>query len=81
MEKNILLIGGSHGIGFELASQLHKNHNVFIASRTSEKLGDLNITHIEYDAEKEELNTENLPENWTVLYTVPVVLTLNRLKC
>lgn len=62
MEKNILLIGGSHGIGFELASQLHKDHNVFIASRTSEKLDDLKITHIEYDAENDELNTADLPE-------------------
>ena len=62
MEKNILLIGGSHGIGFELASQLHNDHNVFIASRTAEKLGDLNVTHIKYDAENDELNTHDLPE-------------------
>ncbi|HEA29330.1 MAG TPA: SDR family oxidoreductase [Leeuwenhoekiella sp.] len=62
MKKNILLIGGSHGIGYELASQLHKDHNVFIASRTADKLGDLNVTHIEYDVRKDELDTSELPE-------------------
>jgi len=31
MRKNILLIGGSHGIGFELAILLHEQHNVYVA--------------------------------------------------
>ncbi|MGB3774738.1 MAG: SDR family oxidoreductase [Leeuwenhoekiella sp.] len=62
MKKNILLIGGSHGIGFEIASQLHEQHNIFIASRTAENLGDLNVTHIEYDAIEDDLDVSSLPE-------------------
>ena len=62
MSKNILLIGGSHGIGFELAILLHEKHNVYIASRTNENLGNLDVNHIAYDAEKDELDLEALPD-------------------
>lgn len=62
MKKNILLIGGSHGIGFELVSQLNKDHEVFVASRTADKLSDLDVTHIQYDAETDELPTDELPD-------------------
>ena len=44
MKKNILLIGGSHGIGFSIAQELQKEHVVFIASRTNENLEQLNVT-------------------------------------
>ncbi|MBQ0733074.1 SDR family NAD(P)-dependent oxidoreductase [Aquimarina celericrescens] len=62
MRKNILLIGGSHGIGFEIALKLYKDHNIFIASRTSENLGNLEVTHIPYDASKDEIDASVLPE-------------------
>ncbi|GAA4274158.1 SDR family oxidoreductase [Aquimarina gracilis] len=62
MRKNILLIGGSHGIGFEIALKLYSDHNIFIASRTSENLGNLEVTHIPYDASKDEIDTSALPE-------------------
>lgn len=62
MRKNILLIGGSHGIGFELAILLHEQHNVYVASRTNENLGNLDVNHIAYDAEKDELDLETLPD-------------------
>ena len=62
MKKNILLIGGSHGIGFEIASKLYKEHTVFIASRTSENLGNLEVTHIPYDASKDEIDVSVLPK-------------------
>ncbi len=62
MRKNILLIGGSHGIGFEIAIKLCSEHNIYIASRTSENLGNLEVTHIPYDASKDEIDTVNLPE-------------------
>ncbi len=63
MRKNILLIGGSHGIGFEIASKLNSNHNVYVASRTNDKLGNLDIDHIQYDVEEDRLNLEQLPEH------------------
>jgi len=62
MRKNILLIGGSHGIGFEIAIKLYSQHNIYVASRTSENLGNLEVTHIPYDASKDEIDTSVLPE-------------------
>jgi len=62
MKKNILLIGGSHGIGFDLAQRLLDHHNVYIASRTQENLGNLDVNHITYDAESDELDISSLPD-------------------
>ncbi len=62
MKKNILLIGGSYGIGFEIALKLYSDHTIFIASRTSENLGNLEVTHIPYDAAKDEIDPSSLPE-------------------
>ena len=62
MKKNILLIGGSHGIGFSIASQLHQNHNIFVASRTDEGLENLNVTHLPFDVLTDDLDISLLPE-------------------
>lgn len=59
--KNILLIGGSYGIGRAIANQLELNTNIFIASRTSESLTGLNCTHIPFDASTDTLDTSKLP--------------------
>lgn len=63
MGKNILLIGGSHGIGFELASKLHQDHTVYVASRSNENLGNLDVNYIQYDTEKDELDLSQLPDH------------------
>lgn len=60
--KNILLIGGSYGIGLEIAKLLEKHNTVFIASRTSENIDDLNINHITFDAANNALDVSKLPE-------------------
>ncbi len=60
--KNILLIGGSHGIGLSMAKALSSEHTVFIASRTSEELGSLNVTHIPFDALTDDLDLNALPD-------------------
>ena len=44
MKKNVLIIGGSKGIGLESVKLLHKNANVFVASRSSDHLKELNVT-------------------------------------
>lgn len=62
MAKNILLIGGSHGIGFELAQRLMNDHTVYIASRTNENLGNLDVNHITYDAENDTIDLDALPD-------------------
>lgn len=59
--KNILIIGGSYGIGLELAKELQTENNVFIASRTNENLSGLDITYIPFDATTDTLDTSILP--------------------
>ena len=61
MKKNILLIGGSHGIGKSLIDNLSGDYEIYVASRTKEELPE-EITHIEYDVTADILNTEELPE-------------------
>ncbi|MDR6968592.1 NAD(P)-dependent dehydrogenase (short-subunit alcohol dehydrogenase family) [Flavobacterium arsenatis] len=60
--KNILLIGGSYGIGLEIAKILEKENNVFVASRTSENIANLKITHLPFDAKTDILDVSKLPE-------------------
>ena len=60
--KNILLIGGSHGIGLSMVKELQETHNVFVASRTDEELQHENITHIKFDVTTDELDVSQLPE-------------------
>ena len=59
--KNILLIGGSHGIGLALAKELENGNAVFVACRTNENLTGLDVTHIPFDVTSDTLNTSNLP--------------------
>ncbi len=60
--KNILLIGGSYGIGNAIANLLQNNNKVYVASRTNEGLQNLNVTHIPFDASVDVLDTSQLPE-------------------
>ena len=60
--KNILLIGGSYGIGLAIAQELQYENKVYIASRTNEVINDMNVTHIPFDAATDTLNTSLLPE-------------------
>lgn len=80
MRKNILLIGGSHGIGFEIAHKLYQEHNIYIASRTSENLGNLEVTHIPYDASKDAIDTELLPERIDGFVYCPGTINLKPFK-
>ncbi len=60
--KNILLIGGSYGIGLAIAKELQYENKVFVASRTNEAISDMNVTHIPFDAATDVLDTAVLPE-------------------
>ena len=62
MTKNILLVGGSHGIGMEIAKKLSQHCNVYVASRSNKALANLNVTHIPFDALTEDLSTKKIPE-------------------
>jgi len=61
MKKNILLIGGSHGIGLSLANILQADHSVYVASRTKDSL-DENVTYIPFDVMSDDFNTADLPD-------------------
>jgi len=80
MSKNILLIGGSHGIGNSLVHLLHKNHNVFVASRTTEGLDGLDVTHIQFDATTDDLDTANLPDELHGFVYCPGTINLKPFK-
>lgn len=59
--KNILLIGGSAGIGQAICNLTQSDYNVFVASRTAESLAGMNVTHIAFDALSDTLDTSVLP--------------------
>ena len=61
--KNILIIGGSSGIGLALAELLSSRNSVYVASRSSESLSQLKVNHIAYDATSDELDVSQLPDN------------------
>ncbi|PHN93700.1 oxidoreductase [Maribacter sp. 6B07] len=60
--KNILLIGGSYGIGQSIITTLKDTHHLFVASRTNENLHHKNITHIPFDVTVDELDLSTIPE-------------------
>ncbi|MEK9852690.1 MAG: SDR family oxidoreductase [Flavobacteriaceae bacterium] len=61
-DKNILIIGGSSGIGLALAELLAPHNNIIVASRTAESIAGLDVKHISYDATQDDLDTSLLPE-------------------
>lgn len=58
--KNILLIGGSYGIGGAIAQQLSLEANVIIASRSKESIP-AGATHLKYDATTDSITDLELP--------------------
>lgn len=75
-----MLIGGSHGIGYEIAKQLSTSNNVFVASRTAEKLSDINVNHIPFDTLTEDISDKNLPNEIHGLVFCPGSINLKPLK-
>jgi len=80
MKKNILLIGGSTGIGFETAKLLHQNHNIIVASRNKGDLDRLNVTHHTFDVMTDNLEDLDLPEQLDGLVYLPGTINLKPFK-
>jgi NAD(P)-dependent dehydrogenase (short-subunit alcohol dehydrogenase family) len=59
--KNILLIGGSYGIGQALANKLSNTYNIHIASRTNENISEA-ITYHTFDVMEDDIATLKLPD-------------------
>ena len=60
--KNILIIGGSSGIGLALAELLASKNSVYVASRSNESLLNLDVNYIQFDATTDQLDLSLLPE-------------------
>jgi 3-oxoacyl-[acyl-carrier protein] reductase len=60
--KNILVIGGSSGIGLALVTLLSPDNNVYVASRSNEGIAGLKVNYIPFDATKDTIDTSLLPE-------------------
>lgn len=80
MKKNILLIGGSHGIGLEIVSLLKDSHNLIIASRTADDILGLPVTHITFDVSKDKLDVSKLPEELHGFVYCPGSINLKPIK-
>lgn len=80
MKKNIILIGGSRGIGFELASLLEDEYNILVAARTKGELENKNVTYFEFDAVKDDISTLDLPESIDGLVYCPGSINLKPFK-
>ncbi len=77
--KNILLLGGSYGIGLEIAKQMSEEHNVIIASRTNENIPS-GIKHLTFDVAKDDITHLDLPESLDGLVYCPGSINLKPFK-
>ncbi|TDN79834.1 NAD(P)-dependent dehydrogenase (short-subunit alcohol dehydrogenase family) [Salegentibacter sp. 24] len=76
---NILLIGGSTGIGLEIAKQLAKKNKVIVASRNKGGLND-DIEHFEFDVLKDNITDLELPDEIHGLVYCPGSINLKPFK-
>ena len=80
MRKNILIVGGSSGIGLALVKQLHTDHNIIVANRTHEGWDGLSHSYIPFDVETDELEVSSLPETLHGLVYCPGTINLRPFK-
>ena len=80
MRKNILLIGGSSGIGLATAKLLIESHEVYIASRSSDSLTGLDIHHLPFDVTTDDLSTLDLPDELSGFVYCPGSINLRPFK-
>ena len=80
MKKNILLIGGSTGIGLATAKLLIESHEVCIASRSSDSLTGLDIHHLPFDVTRNDLSTFEIPDELSGFVYCPGSINLRPFK-
>ena len=62
MKKKIFLVGGSSGIGLELASLLKEDCELYTASRNPGPLAEMGISHMALDVTDPEIDLKGLPD-------------------
>jgi NAD(P)-dependent dehydrogenase (short-subunit alcohol dehydrogenase family) len=80
MKRNIVLIGGSYGIGLSIVKQLHESCAIYVASRSTEGLESYNVKHIPFDALTDSLDLSLLPEEIHGFVYCPGSINLKPLK-
>ena len=79
MKKNILLIGGSYGIGAAIANKLKEDNTVYIASRTKEDIPE-GINHLTFDVLEDDITELDLPDTIHNLVYCPGSINLKPFK-
>ena len=79
MKKNILLIGGSYGIGAAIATKLSKDNNVFIASRSKENIPE-DVTHLSFNALEDDSSELDVPDTIHSFIYCPGTINLKPFK-
>jgi 3-oxoacyl-[acyl-carrier protein] reductase len=80
LKKNIVLIGGSKGIGLSITELLQDDNNLFVASRTTGELDTSLVTHLEFDVQKDDITSLNLPDQIDGLVFCPGSINLKPFK-
>ena len=80
MKKNILIVGGSSGVGLALVKLLCQENNVIVASRTNDSISDLPITYLPFDVEKEDLDVSKIPDQLNAFVYCPGSINLRPFK-
>ncbi|MDT0644486.1 SDR family oxidoreductase [Zunongwangia sp. F363] len=80
MKKEILLVGGSSGIGFKIAKNISQTHNVTVASRNAGNLDELNVRHLKFDVHHDNIEEMDLPEKLHGLVYCPGSISLKPFK-
>ncbi|QYA26269.1 SDR family oxidoreductase [Gramella sp. MT6] len=80
MKKNILLIGGSTGIGLQISELLSSDHNIIVASRNTGNLDTEKVTHLDFDVLKDNIEDLDLPDQIDGLVYCPGSIELKPFK-
>ncbi len=80
MKKNILVIGGSKGIGLETVNLLENKHNLYVVSRSKDNLEGKDINHFTFDVLEDDISELDLPDQLDGLVFCPGSINLKPFK-
>lgn len=80
MKKNILIVGGSKGIGLETVKLLEGKHNLYVTSRSGDNLEGKDITHFSFDVVNDDISELDLPDQIDGLVFCPGSINLKPFK-